>query len=115
MEKIKIPLKAKLFYLINSRYSIIAIAMLGISFLLFTEIYSNSDWLSHQIKSDSPTTTGRVINCDVWNDEYYQINYSYQTPEEEETYYWRSYSQTPASIGQEIKVTYLKAEPTVSM
>ena len=47
--------------------------------------------------------------------EYYQINYSYQTPEGDETYYWHSYSEYPIDKGKEIDVVYLKEEPTVSM
>ncbi|PCI93527.1 MAG: hypothetical protein COB15_16275 [Flavobacteriales bacterium] len=115
MGKIKIPFKNKLFYLINSRYTISAIIILAISSYFLTDVYNGIDWLSHQIKSDSPITNGTVINYEYWNDEYYQINYSYQTPEGDETYYWHSYSEYPIDKGKEIDVVYLKEEPTVSM
>lgn len=115
MEKITIPLKSKLFYLFNSRYTIIAIAFLTVSTYYLTDIYNGIDWLSHQIEENSPTTQGFVINSVDWNDAYYQINYSYQVPEGNEIYYWHSYSEGHIPEGKEINVVYLKNEPTVSM
>jgi len=82
---------------------------------LLTDIYNGIDWLSHQITEDSPVTTGTVISSEYWNDNYYQINYSYQTAEGNEIYYWHSYSEFPIGKDSEIVVVYLKEEPTVSM
>jgi len=115
MSKIKIPLKSKLFYLFNSRYTISALVILTISSYFLTDIYNGIDWLSHQIEENSPRTKGTVINSEQWNGAYYQINYSYQLPEGNDIYYWHSFAEFPMNKGKEISVVYLKDEPTVSM
>tara|TARA_B100000809_G_scaffold67681_1_gene64740 strand:+ start:10465 stop:11238 length:774 start_codon:yes stop_codon:yes gene_type:complete len=115
MTTIKIPLKNKLFYIFNSRYTLSALVILTISSYFLTATYNSIDWLSHQIEENSPLTKGTVINYEYWNDDYYQIDYSYQVPEGNEIYYWHSFAEFPIAIGEEISIAYLKDEPTVSM
>jgi hypothetical protein len=115
MKTITIPFKSKLFYLFNSRYTISALIILTISAYFLTDIYNSIDWLSHQIEESSPLTKGTVINSEYWNQDYYQIDFSYQVPNGNEIYYWHSFAEAPIAIGEEISVAYLKDEPTVSM